>query len=217
MRKPRHLEIDAIYHVTARINRRAMELAPPFIKELLISIIKRAAKKYTFELFAWAIMDNHIHLLIHPLNGVLLPNLMRWILGVFALSFNRLLGLTGHLWHDRYRSTIITGKQHFYRTFFYIANNPVRAGLSGTAAGFRFSHIRDILESCWGITTRPGRRITNELERLCELCSPSKIRKDIGFHLQKPGRKKDSMRENSAKSDARNDCAVTISLKPPPP
>jgi putative transposase len=201
MRKPRHLKPDAIYHVTARINRRAMELAPPFIKELFISILKRSATKYAFELFAWAVMDNHIHLLIHPLNGSPLPNLMRWILSVFALSFNRMMGISGHLWHDRYRSTIINGTQHFYRTFFYIANNPVRAGLSGTADGFRFSHIRDILEGCWGITQHPGQRIANQLKLLCELCCPSKVRRVLGFYHQKPGRKKVRLKEESHRDE----------------
>ena len=141
MRKPRHLEHGATYHVTARTNRQEFIFAAEVVKKLFFFLLKRAKKKYKFKLKHYAIMSNHIHLLIEPRHKDDLPKIMQWLLGCFASRFNRLFGLKGHVWWDRYRSNIVKGPRKLQDTFRYISENPVKAGLADTADAYGYSGI----------------------------------------------------------------------------
>ena len=66
MRKNRQLLEGAEYHVTARINRGENIFLAREDRELFMSILKRAKKKFNFSLKNFCIMGNHIHLLIKP-------------------------------------------------------------------------------------------------------------------------------------------------------
>ena len=50
-----------------------------------------------------------------------------WILATFAINYNKLFGLIGHVWYDRFHSTIIYNFMQYVRTFLYIGENPVKA------------------------------------------------------------------------------------------
>jgi len=129
MRKLRKLQDGADYHVSARINRGEMILSPEGDKMLLLTVIKRAKKRYKFQIKNFCIMNNHIHLLIKPGEGESLSRIMQWILSVFAMAWNRKHHLTGHVWGERFFSRIIAGIVDFLRTFIYIDENPVYAQL----------------------------------------------------------------------------------------
>ena len=127
MRKPRVICIGAEYHVTAKINRGEYALESGEIKELFLHIVRRAKKKYSFQIRNLTIMDNHIHLLIKPGKNENLSRIMQWILSVFAVYFNKLFGFKGHVWHDRFKSKVIKSFRQLIATFKYICNNPVIA------------------------------------------------------------------------------------------
>ena len=57
---------------------------------------------------------------------------MKWILGVFAMTWNRIHGSWGHFWGDRFFSRILDGLSDYLRTLAYVEENPVRAGLVGS-------------------------------------------------------------------------------------
>jgi putative transposase len=127
MRKPRQLEKGARYHVTARANRKEIILDTSATKELFLSVVKRAKGKYNFRLENFCIMGNHFHFVIQPLNDESLSAIMRWILSVFAMAYNKSRGLTGHVWGCRFFSRIIASLRELLQVFEYIDNNPVKA------------------------------------------------------------------------------------------
>ena len=59
MRKSREIYFNAEYHVTARINRGEFVLESSEIKELFLSIVSRAKKKYSFKLQNFVVMSNY--------------------------------------------------------------------------------------------------------------------------------------------------------------
>lgn len=130
MRKPRLLLPGARYHVTARVNNRALLLKRTEAKELFLAVLRRARRKYSFRIDNFCIMENHVHLMVYPGRGACLSENMRWILGVFAASLNRLLGRCGHVWGDRFHSTIVGNRSAFTKIMEYIDANPVMAGLA---------------------------------------------------------------------------------------
>lgn len=138
MRPRRRLVPGATYHVIARINRREFILSAPSIKELLLGVILRAKKRFSFELTTLCIMDNHVHFMIRPGNDSSLSQIMQWILSVFALRYNRLFSIKGHVWYDRFKSVVVTSLRQYIATFEYICDNPVRAGLASLRKQYRY-------------------------------------------------------------------------------
>jgi putative transposase len=121
------LQAGARYHVTARANRKEMILEHRRMKDLFLAVVRRAKDKYDFRIENFCIMGNHFHFIIQPGKGANLSDIMRWIMSVFAMAFNRFHHLTGHVWGDRFFSKIIHTFGEFIRVFEYIDNNPVEA------------------------------------------------------------------------------------------
>jgi putative transposase len=144
MRKRRDIVLGANYHVIARANRQEFILNSDKMKEMMLEIIKRAKKKYQFQIKNFCIMSNHIHLLIRPSSGENLSRIMQWILSVFAVCYNRIYGHHGHVWYDRFKSKVVESFRQFLRVFQYIMDNPVRAGIVKNSIDYPCSGINYI-------------------------------------------------------------------------
>lgn len=105
-----------------------MILNPIEMKELFLEVLKRAKGKYAFQVENFCIMGNHYHLMIRPKNGTSLSRIMQWVMSVFAMAYNRIHGLVGHVWGERFYSCIVSGLRDFLRIYKYIDDNPVKAG-----------------------------------------------------------------------------------------
>jgi putative transposase len=130
---PRILCEGARYHVSARANRQEMIFAADETNILFLSVVKEAKRKFVFHLENLCIMGNHIHFIIRPGWGESLSAIMQWILGVFAMRYNRAHHLTGHVWGERFFSRIIENLREYLKIFLYIDANPIAAGLVARA------------------------------------------------------------------------------------
>lgn len=159
MRKPRQIIPGATYHVVARANRQEFIFENPNIRDLLLDVVHRASQKYRFDLVNFCIMSNHVHLMIRPIDGSSLSRIMQWILGVFAGIYNRLFGLKGHVWYDRFRSRVITSFRQWVATFAYILENPIRAGVAKRPDTYRASGAYHMLHRDYSIIDTPQSHI----------------------------------------------------------
>lgn len=82
--------------------------------------------KKLYELVAFAIMNNHVHILFKPLQS--LSKVMQRIKGVSAKKINELLGRSGRFWADDYYDKAIRDEKHFWVVYEYIKNNPLKIG-----------------------------------------------------------------------------------------
>ena len=90
-------------------------------------------ERYFYELAAWVVMPNHVHLLILP--KVPVPVILRWLKGSTARKANLLLGRTGkRFWQDESYDHWVRNSREFERIIRYIEENPVTAGLVTSAA-----------------------------------------------------------------------------------
>ena len=64
-RKNRVSVYDGIYHITSRIANRAMLLAEDEVKDRIMEWIASVAAFSGVEVWAFCIMDNHLHLFVH--------------------------------------------------------------------------------------------------------------------------------------------------------
>lgn len=78
--------------------------------------------------YAWALMTNHVHLLLRT-GDVGLATLMRRLLTGYAGYFNRRHGRHGQLFQNRYKSVICQQDVYLKELVRYIHLNPLRAGV----------------------------------------------------------------------------------------
>jgi REP element-mobilizing transposase RayT len=119
----------AIDRATDRLTSGPLWLRDHRIADLVSrSILIGASERRFYDLCAWVVMPNHVHLLILPLVPV--PSLMRWLKGSTARSANRILDRTGQrFWQDESFDHYLRGSHQLERTAAYIERNPVSAGL----------------------------------------------------------------------------------------
>jgi putative transposase len=87
---------------------------------------------------AFAVMPNHVHLLVSPV--VVLPKLTKSLKGITAKRANARLALTGRpFWQEESYDHLVRNEGEFERIRNYIEQNPVRAGLVKEARLYRWS------------------------------------------------------------------------------
>ena len=155
MRKSRELQNDAEYHVTAKINRGEFILESDEIKDLFLQIVLRAKKKYSFQIRGFTIMDNHVHFLMKPGKEDCLSRIMQWILSVFAIYYNKMYNLKGHVWHDRFKSKVIKSFRQLIATFKYICDNPVKADMVKDPQKYLYGTLWFIHQKRFDFVERP--------------------------------------------------------------
>jgi REP element-mobilizing transposase RayT len=104
-------------------------LARPDVALLVTQALRyNAADLGHFELHAYAVMPNHVHVLLTPSIG--LETLTRSLKTITARRANRLLGRTGQaFWQGESYDRLVRSREEFARVRAYVENNPVRAGL----------------------------------------------------------------------------------------
>jgi REP element-mobilizing transposase RayT len=86
--------------------------------------------------YAWALMDNHVHLLLCT-GDVSLATLMRRLLTGYAGYFNRQYSRHGQLFQNRYKSIICQEDMYLKELVRYIHLNPIRAGMVKSLHGLK--------------------------------------------------------------------------------
>jgi REP element-mobilizing transposase RayT len=118
-------------------------LGPMFLlQDKIAGVVERALRwgeeAGHYELAAFVIMANHVHVLLLPKIAVSL--LMKSLKGYTAREANKLLGRTGApFWQKESYDHWVRNKEEWQRIKSYIENNPVKAGLVAAAELYRWS------------------------------------------------------------------------------
>jgi putative transposase len=118
------------------------------IANLVIASLHRGVEIGYFELRAYVLMANHVHVWFLP--RIPPPRLFRALKGVTAREANKLLGRTGEcFWQGESCDHWVRNDTEMDRIIGYIENNPVKAGMDARAAGTsaRASHVISGIES----------------------------------------------------------------------
>jgi len=103
----------------------------------LAEILQAGERQNLYELCAWVIMPNHVHILILPISDP--RETMHWIKGRSAKEANSLLERTGPFWQHESYDHFVRNRKEFDRVVNYIEQNPVSAGFASRAEDWRFS------------------------------------------------------------------------------
>ncbi|MCQ2508209.1 MAG: transposase [Dorea sp.] len=86
-------------------------------------------EQLNFELFAYCLMDNHVHLLIRHPENISLESIFRRLNTSYASWFNFKYQRTGFVQDGRYFSDPVETRRHLLNVVRYIHFNPTKAGL----------------------------------------------------------------------------------------
>ena len=109
-----------------------------------LKILKNYKDECGFALFAYCLMDNHIHLLLQE-SDTPLEIVFKKINTSYAIYFNYKYSRVGHLFQDRFRSEAITSDPQLMQTARYIHRNPLKAGICDHPDEFRFSSYKEYI------------------------------------------------------------------------
>ena len=150
-RTARTLSESGIYHVMLRgINRQQIFFEEADYK-CFIGLLGKYKSISGYELFAYCLMGNHVHLLIR-VHKEPLAVVMKRIGGAFAYWYNGKYERTGHLFQDRFKSEAVDNERYFIAVLRYILRNPVKGGLCSRPEDYKYSSGREYLLADSGIT-----------------------------------------------------------------
>jgi REP element-mobilizing transposase RayT len=117
-----------IYHLFARGNDRCVIFRDVADRELYLRLLAQVREKAGWKVLSYCLMDNHLHLVVETREGNLGWG-MQWLHARYVQAFNRRHGRSGHLFGERFGSTVIEDDGHLCWTLRYVALNPVGAGM----------------------------------------------------------------------------------------
>lgn len=129
MTRPRRVWYPgARYHVMNRGNRKEPIFWEKEDRVVYLFIMADVKDELGYELLAFCLMENHLHLLIET-KDVHLSEIMHKINTRYSMYVNRKYGLVGRLFQDRFKAKNIMDIGYERELFRYIHMNPVVANL----------------------------------------------------------------------------------------
>lgn len=145
MARPLRLEYaGALYHVTARGDRREDIYRDEVDRQAWLEGLAMACQRFNWVVHAYCQMTNHYHLLVETVEGNLSRG-MRQLNGHYTQRFNRRHGLVGHLYQGRYKAILVQKEGYLLELSRYVVLNPVRAGLVRRPEDWPWSSYRALI------------------------------------------------------------------------
>jgi putative transposase len=114
----------------------------PAIAELIIESLFKGVELGHYQLGAFVVMSNHVHVLLLPLASP--SKLLKALKGYTAYQANRLLGRTGEqFWQRESYDHFVRDDGEWSRIAAYIENNAVKAGIVIRAEDFPWSSAHE--------------------------------------------------------------------------
>ena len=164
---------SGIYHVMLRgINRQNIFEEPEDYRKM-IWILGRIKEKSGFELYAYCLMSNHMHLLIKEVKEPIGESVRR-VADKYVYWFNIKYERTGHLFQDRFKSEPVEDDSYFLTVLRYIHYNPIKAGLAASPRDYEYSSYTEyewpagLIDTGYALGMLPGDGFRTYHEEGCE-------------------------------------------------
>ena len=178
-RAMRMLSSTGIYHIMLRgINQQNI-----FVEDednvRFIDTLASYQEDIVYEIYAYCLMGNHIHLLMKEGNEAI-ANTMRRIGVSYAYWYNWQYNRKGHLFQDRFKSEPVEDDAYFLTVLRYIHQNPVKAGLTRDIEACEWSSYKEYTKKTRIVNTGFALAIfsTESDKALAQFCSYHQVPND---------------------------------------
>jgi len=134
-----------IYHIMIRGINQQNIFVEDEDNERFIDTLAGYQKEIEYEIYAYCLMGNHVHLLMKEGNEEI-GNTMRRIGVSYAYWYNWQYNRKGHLFQDRFRSEVVEDDAYFLTVLRYIHLNPVKAGLISDIETYKWGSFKEYIE-----------------------------------------------------------------------
>jgi putative transposase len=105
---------------------------------MLLVLLKGVVEAYGWDLRAYCLMRNHFHIVVITEKANFSAGMQR-LLSAYVRYFNYRHERGGHLFKRPFKSEPIKDERQLATAVFYVADNPVRAGICRDAGEYRWS------------------------------------------------------------------------------
>lgn len=142
MARPLRIEVSGgLYHVIARGNERKAIFRDDHDRARYLDRLAHYREEFEFQLLAYCLMDNHVHLAIKT-GKVPLSRIMAGLQSSYTQYFNRRHARVGHLFQGRYKALLVEQGPYALALVRYIHENPVKARVVAKPEQYRWSSDR---------------------------------------------------------------------------
>ncbi len=129
------------HHVTQRGVARGDVFFEDTDRQTYLHLVVDQLRDADVRVLAWCLMTNHVHWVVVPAQADSLAILFRRVHGRYAQYLNARLRRTGHLWQNRFYSCAVAQEREA-SALRYVEQNPLRAGMVGSAGEYEWSSAR---------------------------------------------------------------------------
>lgn len=167
-RDARNSSSTGIYHIMLRgINRQDIFGDEEDIERLL-ETIKKYKEVSQYQIYAYCVMSNHIHMLIKETEDSI-SNIIKRISSSYVFWYNKKYERCGHLFQERFKSEAVENDEYFLTVVRYIHQNPIKAGVVKGISDYKWSSYNEYMDRAVvvdaGITIR---QLSNGGTKLCQ-------------------------------------------------
>ncbi len=148
MTRPLRLEFPgALYHVTARGDRRKTIFTDDVDREYWLQALQLVCKRFNFVVHSYCQMGNHYHLMVETIEGNLAQG-MRQLNSLYSQEFNRRHKFVGHVFQGRYKGILVQKENYLLELSRYVVLNPVRACIVDSPGDWPWSSYNATMGNC---------------------------------------------------------------------
>ena len=140
-----------IYHIMVRGVNKEVIFHDDADRKKFLQIMEYYLNKYEVEIYAYCLMDNHVHFLLK--SKEYFNKFMQCIQTVYANHFNKKYKRIGHLFQDRFKSIPVEEEKYLLECIRYIHQNPVKANIS-TIEKYKWSSYNKYIKGSKLINTK---------------------------------------------------------------
>lgn len=143
-RKARKVSNTRIYHIILRGNDKQDIFFEEQDYKKFIKEISNTKEKYKYELFAYCLMTNHVHLILFDKNDNLSKTIQSLSVS-YSSYFSKKYDKIGHLFQNRFFSKCVETREYLIQLCRYIHQNPVKAKISDIQE-YRWSSYQEYIK-----------------------------------------------------------------------
>lgn len=130
------------HHITQRGNNRASVFFDDEDRCIYLKLLARYAQKHRLQIWAYCLMNNHVHLLAVPESETSLARGIGLTNQVYTQYLNRKLHQSGRIWQNRFFSCVVESDQYLWAAARYIERNPLKVGVSDKVETYPWSSAK---------------------------------------------------------------------------
>jgi len=136
-----------IYHIYNRGNGKQNIFLDENDYRFYFNGLKKNLQKHNVSLICYALMPNHIHLVVRQNTKNPTYKFISSIHTSYSIYFNKKYNHVGHLFQDRFKQIVVESDEQLLQLSRYVHSNPVNAGLAEKPWKYFWSSYQEVIGS----------------------------------------------------------------------